>query len=178
MSSRLVCTLLACAWVTSVHALSLLTYNVSGNGATSWTTNDAQVQAIGRQLMYLQPDVITFNEIPRNYRYQMTNFVAAYLPGYYLATNSQSDGFIMSAIASRYPITRSTSYLHGTSLAAYGASGYNFTRDLFEAQISVPGFSQPYHAFTTHLKAMTDQTSMQRRSAEAESPNRRGAEAG
>ncbi|MDQ6631909.1 MAG: hypothetical protein M3Y82_09150, partial [Verrucomicrobiota bacterium] len=29
----------------------------------------------------------------------------------------------------------------------------NFTRDLFEAQLSLPNFSQPVHIFTTHLKS-------------------------
>ena len=40
----------------------------------------SQVQAIGRQVAYLQPDVITFNEIPRSNTWQMANFVVAYLP--------------------------------------------------------------------------------------------------
>ena len=147
-------------------ALSILTYNVNGNSATDWTTNAVQVQAIGRQVMYLQPDIITFNEIPVPYSYEMTNFVKAYLPGYYLATNSLGDGFIMSAIASRHPITRSTSWLNGSSLAAFGDSS-TYVRDLFEAQISVPGFLQPLHVFTAHLKAMGDSASAQRRSAQA-----------
>jgi endonuclease/exonuclease/phosphatase family metal-dependent hydrolase len=140
-------------------AFSLLTYNVKGNGATDWSTNASQVQAIGRQLQYLQPDIITFNEIPLTNTYQMANWVIAYLPGYHLATNSGSDGFIRSVIASRYPITRSTKWLDGADLKPFGytniSSGNadNFTRDLFEAQISVPGFPQPFHVFTTHLKS-------------------------
>ena len=28
-----------------------------------------------------------------------------------------------------------------------------FTRDLFEAEILVPGWTRPLHVFTTHLKA-------------------------
>lgn len=39
---------------------SLLTYNVGGNGATDWSTNSPQVQAIARQLEFLNPDIITF----------------------------------------------------------------------------------------------------------------------
>ena len=151
----------------SAPAFTLLTYNQKGNGASDWSTNSAQVQAIGRQMAYLQPDVITLVEVPAPYFYQVTNFVNCYLPGYYLAINSIGDGYIMSAIASRYPITRSTSYLHQSDLTPYGASGYRFTRDLFEAQISVPGSPQPFHAFVTHLKASSDSTSMQRRAAEA-----------
>jgi hypothetical protein len=52
----------------SLHALSLLTYNVGGNGATNGSTNSIQVQAIGRQMSYLQLDVITFNEVPFSQR--------------------------------------------------------------------------------------------------------------
>jgi endonuclease/exonuclease/phosphatase family metal-dependent hydrolase len=142
-----------------VATLSLLTYNVKGNGTTDWSTNAPQVQAIGRQLLYLRPDIITFNEIPLTNTYQMANWVVAFLPGYQLATNSGSDGFIRSVIASRYPITRSTKWLDGADLKPFGytntssGSADNFTRDLFEAQISVPGFPQPFHVFTTHLKS-------------------------
>jgi endonuclease/exonuclease/phosphatase family metal-dependent hydrolase len=138
-------------------AFSLLMYNVKGNGSTNWSTNAPQVQAIGRELMYLQPDIITFNEIPYTNTWQMTNWVTAFLPGYNLATNSGTDGFIRSVIASRFPITRSQKWLDGASLVPFGYSG-NFTRDLFEAQIAVPGFPQPLHVFVTHLKATTSST--------------------
>lgn len=148
-------------------AFSLLTYNTCGNGAADWSTNAPQVQAIGRQMQYLQPDIITFNEIPQNYTYEMTNFVNVYLPGYYLAMNSSSDGFIRSVIASRFPITRSKSWLHGADLNPYGYTNANFTRDLFEAQIAVPGFAQPLHVFTAHLKADSDADCCAKRAAEA-----------
>ena len=134
-------------------ALTLLTYNVAGNGTTDWSTNAPQVQAIGRQMQYLQPDIITFQEIPYTNTWQMANFVAAFLPGYALATNSGTDGYIRSAILSRFPITRSSKWLDGAQLDPFGYTNSNFTRDLFEAQISVPGFDQPLHVFTTHLKS-------------------------
>lgn len=138
--------------------VSLLTYNVKGNGATDWSTNAAQVQAIARQLQYLRPDVITFNEIPWDYRYEMTNFIAAFLPNYNLAVSSGTDGSICSAIATRFTITRASKWLDGIDLRSFGYSNANnaldnFTRDLFEAQIAVPGFARPLHVFTTHLKA-------------------------
>ena len=135
-------------------ALTICTYNMKGNGTTNWSTNTAQVQAIGRQMAYLNPDVITFNEIPLTNTLQMTNFVKAFLPGYSLATNSGTDGYIRSVIASRHPITRSQKWLDGVSLASFGYAG-NFARDLFEAQIAVPGFTQPLHVFVAHLKATT-----------------------
>jgi len=141
--------------------VSILTYNVKGNGAADWSTNAAQIQAIARQLQYLQPDVITFNEIPNDLRHEMTNFVAAFLPGYQLAISPGNDFFICSAIASRFPITRATSWLDAADLKPFGytntATGLadNFTRDLFEAEIAVPGFARPLHVFTTHLKATT-----------------------
>ncbi len=101
---------------------SVLTYNVSGNGATNWSTNSPQVRAIGRQLNYLQPDVITFNEIPHPLTWEMVNFVSAFLPGYHLATNSGTDGYIRSVIASRYPILWSGSWLDGVSLIDFGVN--------------------------------------------------------
>ncbi len=151
-----------------LSSFSVLTYNVEGNGATDWSTNAAQVQAIGRQLMYLQPDIITFNEIPYTNTWQMTNWITAFLPGYNLATNSGTDGYIRSVIASRFPITRSQKWLDGVSLKAFGYNG-NFSRDLFEAQIAVPNFAQPLHVFTTHLKATTStpQDDANKRAAEA-----------
>ena len=139
--------------------LTLMTYNVKGNGVTDWSTNAAQVQAIGRQLIYLKPDVITFNEIPRTNVWQMANWVIAFMPGYFLATNSGNDGFINCVIASRHPINRSKSWLDGASLNPFGytnttsSAADNFTRDLFEAEINVPNWSLPLHVFTTHLKS-------------------------
>ena len=145
---------------------SLVTYNTHGNSVADWSTNSPQVRAIGRQMQFLQPDVVTFQEIPLTNTWQMANFVAAFLPGYFLATNSGTDGFIRSAIASRFPIRRSAKWLDGVSLAPFGGSG-NFTRDLFEAEVAVPGFSQPVHVFTTHLKSASDSASTARRAAEA-----------
>ena len=156
-------------WCASAPSFSYLTYNVHGNGLTNWSTNMWHVQAIGRQLQYLDPDIITFNEIPvtNNCTAQMVDFVKAYRPGYYLVTNSADDGFIHSVILSRYPILSSTSWLHGSDLTPYGYTGSGFTRDLFEAQISVPGLSQPLHVFTVHLKSGQDADSAAKRSAEA-----------
>jgi len=153
--------------VVRLQALSLLTYNVAGNGTTDWSTNSPQVQAIGRQMTFLRPDVIAFNEIPFTNTWQMANFVTAYLPGYFLVTNSATDGFIRSAIVSRYPITRSKSWLHSADLAPFGHTNADFTRDLFEAEIDVPGSSQHLHVFVTHLKALADAASSGRRAAEA-----------
>jgi endonuclease/exonuclease/phosphatase family metal-dependent hydrolase len=156
-------------WRASAPAFSCLTYNVHGNGLTNWSTNLWHVQAIGRQMQCLDPDIITFNEIPvtNNCTAQMADFVAAFRPGYYLVTNSADDGFIHSVILSRYPIVSSASWLHGSDLAPYGYTGSGFTRDLFEARISVPGLSQPLHVFTVHLKSGQDADSAAKRSAEA-----------
>jgi endonuclease/exonuclease/phosphatase family metal-dependent hydrolase len=151
-----------------VPGFSLMDYNTHGNGVSDWTTNSPQVQAIGRQAQSLLPDVITFQEIPvTNAGWtHMPEFVSAYLPGYHLATNSGTDGFIRSAILSRHPITRSTSWLDGASLTNFGYNGA-FTRDLFEAEIAVPGFPQPVHVFTVHLKSGQGSADSSRRAAEA-----------
>jgi endonuclease/exonuclease/phosphatase family metal-dependent hydrolase len=147
-------------------ALSVLVYNVKGNNAADWSTNAPQVRAIGRKMSFLKPDVITFNEIPFPLSHEMTNFVTAFLPGYSLARNSGTDGYVRSVIASRFPITRSAKWLDGVSLTNFGFNG-NFTRDLFEAQIAVPGFPQPLHVFTTHLRAGGTWTNAAQRAAEA-----------
>ncbi len=148
--------------------VSVVVYNVKGNGVSDWSTNSTQVRAIGRQLAYLHPDVIAFNEIPSNYTWEMTNFVTAFLPGYYLATNSGTDGYIRSVVASRHPIVFSKSWLDGTSLQPFGFNGF-FTRDLFQARVAVPGFARELDVFVTHLKATT--------SSPQSDANKRGAEA-
>jgi len=150
----------------SPAAFRIVTYNTHGGMVQDWSTNSPQVQAIGRQLQYLQPDIVTFQEIPFTNTWQMADFVRVWLPGYALATNSGTDGFIRSVIASRWPISRSQKWLDGVSLAGFGYDG-SFTRDLFEAQIAVPQFPQPLHVFTAHLKAGQDADSSARRAAEA-----------
>jgi endonuclease/exonuclease/phosphatase family metal-dependent hydrolase len=150
----------------TVSNFSALTYNILGNGASGWTLSSANVQAVGRQLGYLQADIVGFQEVPEDFRLQMTNFVGAYLPGYYVAIGSSTGGGERSAVASRYPIVRSKSWLINSDLTPYGYAG-DFTRDLFEAEILVPDLPQPFHFFTTHLKAFSDQDSSLRRAAEA-----------
>lgn len=163
-----VATLTVIAPVPPVPGFSLMTYNTKGFGTTDRSTNSPEVQAIGRQLKYLNPDVVTFQEIVYTNTWQLTNWVIAYLPGYYLVTNSATDGILRSAIASRYPITRSKSWLPHADLAPFGYVTNDFTRDLFEAQIVVPGFPQPLHVFTTHLKSGTgDSQDAAKRAAEA-----------
>ncbi|MFN7141655.1 MAG: endonuclease/exonuclease/phosphatase family protein, partial [Limisphaerales bacterium] len=147
-------------------AFTLFNYNVWGAGATNWTTNTAQVRAFGRQVAYLQPDIITFQEIPNIGLHEMTNFVHAFLPGYFWATNRTPDGDKGNMILSRFPILRSRSNLGRVSLTNFGFNGV-FTRDLFEAEIAVPGWSAPVHAFSVHLKAFNDPVSSPRRAAEA-----------
>ena len=151
-------------------ALSLLNYNAHGNAVGDWTTNNAQVRAFGRILAHLNPDIVTLQEIPMTNAgwSNMPNIIGNYLSGYYLATNSGTDGFIRSAIVSRYPIVRSQSWLDGADLNPYGYTNANFTRDLFEAEIAVPGFDLPLHVFTTHLKSGTSSSAdAARRAAEA-----------
>ena len=148
-------------------AFSVVDYNLMGNFASDWSTNAAQVQAIARQLQYLNPDIITLNEIPNGLRYQMTNWMTAFFQGYNLAISPGTDGAIRNGVISRYSITRSNNWLDGASLTNFGYNG-TFTRDLFEAQIAVPGFSQPLHVFVAHLKSGTSSSDdAARRAAEA-----------
>lgn len=145
--------------------LTLVHYNVKGNFAADWSTNAAQVQAIARQLIYLNPDVITLNEIPNGLRHEMTNWMAAFFPTYQLAVSPGTDGVLRSAVISRYPIARAQSWLDGVSLTNFGYDG-TFTRDLFEAEVVVPGATESVHVFVTHLKSAADTDSQQRRAAE------------
>jgi endonuclease/exonuclease/phosphatase family metal-dependent hydrolase len=146
--------------------VTLLSWNVAGNGQTDWSTNSVQVQAVGRIVQHLQPDIITFQEIPFPQSHEMTNFVAAYLEGFHLARYSGTDGILRSVILSRFPITREQKWLDGVPLNDFGYDG-RFTRDLFEAEIKVPDWPSPLHVFTTHLKSGFDFNSVSRRAAEA-----------
>jgi len=151
---------------TPLPHLSVLTYNILGHDATNWDLTLPQVQAIGRQLAYLKPDVVGFQEIPELYYPEWASFVFVYLPDYYVAIGQHTDNGERSGVASRFPITRSASWLARSSLINFGYNGV-FTRDVFEAEIAVPSFSQPFHFFTTHLKAHGDQDSAERRGAES-----------
>lgn len=155
--------------VESTPAFSLLNYNLHGNGVLDWSTNSAQVRAIGRIVRWLNPDILTFQEIPvtNHGTALMSQFVEAYRPGFHLATNSSDDGAIRSVIISRYPIVASRSWLHGTDLTPFGYSNDVFKRDLFHAEIAVPGFPEPLHVFTLHLKSGQDRDSATQRAAEA-----------
>ncbi len=145
--------------------LTLVHHNLKGNFASDWSTNAVQVQAIARQLLHLNPDVITVNEIPNGLRYEMTNWMTAFFPTYQLAISAGTDGTIRSGVISRFPITRSQSWLANASLTNFGYDG-TVTRDLFEAEIAVPGATEPLHLFVAHLKSGPDVDSQQRRAAE------------
>ena len=146
--------------------VSLVTLNAKGNFATDWSTNAPQVQAIARQLRHLNADIITLNEIPNGQRHEMTNWMTAFFPGYQLAVSSGTDGVLRSGVISRFPIARTQSWLDGVELTEFGYDG-TFTRDLFEAELVVPGATEPFHVFTTHLKSGSDGDSQDRRAAEA-----------
>ena len=146
---------------------SVLTYNMKGNGASDWSTNATQVQAIARQLIYFNPDIMSFNEIPNSQYWEMTNWVTAFLPAYTIVVSHGTDGFIRNGLGSRFPILYWTNHLDGAGLTNFGYDG-KFTRDLLEAQIAVPGFSRPLHVFVTHLKSGTSSSDdAARRAAEA-----------
>ncbi len=148
------------------EAFTFLCWNTGGNGATDWSTNAPQVQAIGRILSHLRPDVISLQEIPFPHTGQLTNWLRAWLSGYQLATNSGTDGYLRSAVFSRHPIRRSTKWLDGARLEAWGYAG-TFTRDLFEVELSIPGWAEPVHVFTVHFKSGSREEDLRRRSAEA-----------
>ena len=150
--------------------ISVLTYNLGGGNfddtAANWSTNSVTNQAVGSVMKGLQPDIIGFQEYSVLNIWQLTNFINAYLPGYFMATNSEIGGGPPNVIVSRFPIARSRSWLARTDLNAFGFNGV-FTRDLFEAQVVVPWLPQPLHVFDVHLKAFNDATNGPRRAAES-----------
>ncbi|HYG24238.1 MAG TPA: endonuclease/exonuclease/phosphatase family protein [Verrucomicrobiae bacterium] len=154
--------------VAAPAAFSLLNYNLHGNGVLNWTTNSPQVRAIGRIVQFLNPDILALQEIPvtNNGTAQMEHFVKAFRAGFHLATNSSDDGSIRSAIISRYPILAARSWLHGASLEPYGVPNETLKRDLFEAEIAVPGLPEPLHVFTVHLKSGQDTAAARQRTGE------------
>ncbi len=129
---------------TSLWALSVLTYNVAGNGATDWSTNAPQVQAIGRQMLFLQPDVVTFQEIPFDLGSEMTNFVKAYLPGYFLAQNSGTEALFAARSRAVIP---SPVRKNGSTVSA---SPISVTQEL-----SPETFSRPKSTFRVGSKLCT-----------------------
>ena len=138
----------------NVNAFTLLTYNVNGNFASHWTIDDPKVRALTNQLTYLQPDIITFNEIPNGSNATLNAIIAACLPGYISTqTSAATDGGIRSAVVSRWPIISSNSFFHNLDLTPWGAAGQTYTRDLYIAKIQVPGMSKPLNVATSHLKS-------------------------
>jgi endonuclease/exonuclease/phosphatase family metal-dependent hydrolase len=152
--------------VTAAASFSLVHYNLKGNFTSDWTTNAPQVQAIARKLQYLNPDIITLNEIPNSLRHEMTNWMTAFFPDYQLAISPGTDGAIRNGVITRYSIITSNSLLTRIGLTNFGYEGV-FTRDLFEAQLAVPGFPTPFHVFVTHLKSGQTTDDSSRRAAEA-----------
>jgi len=149
------------------NRISFVTYNLKGNFASDWSTNALQVQAIARELQYLDADIVAMNEIPNGLRFEMTNWMTAFFPNYSLAISPGTDGAIRNGVMTRFLITRSNSWLTRSSLTNFGYDGV-FTRDLFEAQIAVPGFPMPLHVFVAHLKSGTSSSDdAARRGAEA-----------
>jgi len=149
----------------AANAFTLVHYNVKGNFASDWTTNAPQVQAIARSLQYLDADIITLNEIPNGLRSEMTNWMTQFFPGYNLAISPGTDGVLRSGVITRYSIIASNSWLDGVGLTNFGYEG-TFTRDLFEAQLALPGFPAPLHVFTVHLKSGQTPDESARRAAE------------
>lgn len=145
---------------------SLMSWNIRGGGASGWSENSESAQALGRQLAFLQPDIIAFNEIPDSARNRFGDFIHQYLPKHETVVSSGTDGFIRNGVASRFPIIASASRLDGVSLTSFGSNS-RFTRDLLETRIALPDSPQPLALFVTHLKAGSGPSDLTRRAAEA-----------
>jgi endonuclease/exonuclease/phosphatase family metal-dependent hydrolase len=135
--------------------LSVVTWNIAGNSVPNWNLSLPEAQAAGAILRHLRPDVIALQEIPWNERGRVRALTNDFLQGYSLAVSPGTDFVLTSAIFTRHRIARSQSYLDNAELAPWGFRG-TFTRDLFEAEIVIPGWPVPLHIFTTHLRAGTN----------------------
>jgi len=75
------------------------------------------------------------NEIPNQIHYEMTNFIAAFLPAI-TCRQFGTDGFIRIGIASPLSIITSKRYLHSYDLNQW-ATRIRISRATFEVQIAV-----------------------------------------
>lgn len=145
---------------------AVLTWNLSGFGMTNWTPAHPQLEAVVRILRHVKPAVVSFQEVPEGWETGMTNWVRSWWPEATVVVGSRTDGALRLAVASALPVRAVRSWLRRVPLDAWG-SGAVFSRELLEAELAVPGYPEPVHLFTLHLKAGADGESAARRAAEA-----------
>ncbi len=144
----------------------VLQYNIHrdiGNGVGAGSVEQV---ALAKVVNYLAPDVWTINELATS-NGSGVNFAAAHdalvafintnltvfgpapveNQNYFVYVGSRTDGFITSAIVSRWPFLATQTYSD-----AYSPESVPALRGLVSAQVDVPGAVE-LGVFTTHLKA-------------------------
>lgn len=142
--------------------VKVMTYNIARTVGVSAGYTSSTAQSIARIVNYYQPDVIGINEFEGSNATSgdtvLRQWISHYLPylgsTYYTYVSPLSDGYIMNAMVSRYPILDKQCY----SLNPRG---------LLSALIDLPG-PDDLRVFTCHLKAYADSSSASERQAGAD----------
>lgn len=153
--------------------ISVVTWNTRKAFADS---GSAAFHAAGRIARYLNADVYALQETPPTIGSisNVVRFRDSYLTNYYVVRSGNNDTFNRQTILSRYPVRSFGDAVVNTwtNIGDVVTDYTNkFTRELFYAQIDVPG-ADLLHVYSAHLKATTSDTADQllahlRREAEA-----------
>ena len=144
----------------------VLQYNIHRDIGNDVVAGSAEQVALAKVVNYLAPDVWTINELATSNGSGVdfaaahdalvafiSTSVTAFGPApienqnYFVYVGSKTDGFITSAIVSRWPFLATQTYSD-----AYAPEGVPQLRGLVSAQVDVPGAVE-LGVFTTHLKA-------------------------
>jgi endonuclease/exonuclease/phosphatase family metal-dependent hydrolase len=133
--------------------VKVMTFNIARNVGVSAGYTSSIAQSIARIVNYYQPDVIGINELEGSNAASgdtvLRQWVSHYLPylgsTYYTYVSPLSDGYIMNAMVSRYPILDKQCYTLNP-------------RGIMSALIDLPG-PDDLRVFTCHLKAYGDSSS-------------------
>lgn len=154
----------------------VLHYNIHRDvGGTD--SNVSSQPALAKVVNYLAPDVWAINEVGGNStgynaataRSTLNTFINSQLTifgpnpqenvNYFLYLGTQTDGYIVQAIVSRYPFLATQTY-------SDAGGGFGALRGLVSAQVDLPGAVE-MGVFTTHLKAFSTTNDASRRQAAA-----------
>ena len=155
----------------------VLHYNIHRDIGGSDSNVSAQ-PALAKVVNHLAPDVWTINELGGNsagfnattarnsliafINSKLTIFGPSPMEGqkYFVYVGTRSDGYITSAIVSRYPFLSTQTY-------SDAGSGFPALRGLVSAKVDLPGAVE-LGVFTAHLKAQNSTTDASKRQAQAE----------
>ena len=141
-------------------------YNIHRDIGNDVVAGSAEQVALAKVVNYLAPDVWTINELATSNgsgvdfaaaHAALAAFIGTYVTAfgpapvenqnYFVYVGARTDGFITSAIVSRWPFLATQTYSD-----AYAPESVPALRGLVSAQVDVPGAVE-LGVFTTHLKA-------------------------